>query len=143
MSKKQLYFLLVWALIIATVWLGDRFIRNVFLTVDAPRPVAARGELAPMESQTIEIFEQTSPSVAYIFTETAGPRGADGGARQRGAGSGFIWDQAGHVVRGVGVAERVVGHVAAGGVGEQSAGELSRYQRRSNPRFERAALDAE
>jgi len=98
MSRRQLYFLLVWALIIVTVWLGDRVVRNVFLTVDAPRPVAARGELAPQETQTIEIFEQTAPSVAYIFTESVAAAGAGAGARQQGAGSGFIWDQAGHVV---------------------------------------------
>jgi len=98
MSRRQLYFLLIWGLIIATVWLGDRFVRNVFLTVDAPRPVAARGDLAALESLTIEIFDQTAPSVAYIFTEARGS-GARGSARaRRGAGSGFVWDQAGHVV---------------------------------------------
>ena len=83
---------------IATVWLGDRFIRDTVLTVDTPRPIAARGALSDWEQQNIELFRQTAPSVVYIFTETS--QRAPGGRTQiaAGAGSGFVWDQAGHVV---------------------------------------------
>jgi 2-alkenal reductase len=89
---------LIWGLILATVWLGDRFIRDAFLTADEPRPVAARGALSDWEQQNIALFRQTAPSVVYIFTESA--QRAPGGRTQiaAGAGSGFIWDQAGHIV---------------------------------------------
>jgi len=98
MTKRHLYFVVIWILIVATIWLGDRLVRDLFLTVDAPRPVAARGELSELERQTIEIFEQTAPSVAYIFTESERADPFGNGATRRGTGSGFVWDQAGHVV---------------------------------------------
>ena len=46
----------------------------------------------------VGLFEQSAPSVAYITTETV-QRGTFGGAEvSQGAGSGFVWDAAGHVV---------------------------------------------
>ena len=63
-----------------------------------PRTVAPRGELADFEKATIAIFNRTAPSVAYIFTENA-VRGFFGTSQIRqGAGSGFLWDQYGHIV---------------------------------------------
>ena len=47
-----------------------------------------RGDLAAFEQSTVRLFEEASPSVVYIFTH-------GGGA---GAGSGLVWDRAGHVV---------------------------------------------
>ena len=102
MSGKIPRYLIIWLLIIAGIWIGDRFVRGVLLTADGPRAVTPRGDLADFEAHTIELFENTAPSVAYIFTETAqssrfdrrGAIGGNGGA----TGSGFIWDAAGHVV---------------------------------------------
>lgn len=89
---------LIWSLILATIWIGDRFIRDTFLTADEPRTIAARGALSDFEQQNIDVFQRISPSVVYIFTETA--QRVPGGRTQiaNGAGSGFIWDKAGHVV---------------------------------------------
>lgn len=65
-----------------------------------PRTVTPRGALNAEERATIALFRQASPSVVYITTL----------ARQRdlfslniaeipqGSGSGFIWDQEGHVI---------------------------------------------
>jgi len=90
--------LIIWALVIATVWVGDSFIRGILLTADEPRTVAPRGDLADFERVTTELFDAAAPAVVYIFTET-GPAGTSGPAGQKsGAGSGFIWDGAGHVV---------------------------------------------
>ena len=62
------------------------------------RIVEPRGELADFEKATIEIFNRTSPSVVYIFTENA-VRGFFGTNEIRqGAGSGFVWDRNGHIV---------------------------------------------
>jgi 2-alkenal reductase len=63
-----------------------------------PRAIAPRGDLAEYEKSTIEIFNAAAPSVVYIFTENA-VRGFFGTKELRqGAGSGFLWDQLGHVV---------------------------------------------
>ena len=65
-----------------------------------PRVVTPRGELSSLERANIAIFKATSPSVAYITTlgqqmdlwtlsVTEVPQGA---------GSGIVWDEAGHIV---------------------------------------------
>lgn len=65
-----------------------------------PRAVAARGDLAADEKSTIELFERCRDSVVYISTSE---RVMDFWSRNiftipRGTGSGFIWDDKGHVV---------------------------------------------
>jgi 2-alkenal reductase len=88
----------IWLLLIASIWVGDSFIRGVLLTQGEPRAITPRGSLTDLERQTIELFENSAPSVVYIVTESrrVGPFGFSTG--QRGTGSGFIWDAAGHVV---------------------------------------------
>jgi S1-C subfamily serine protease len=66
----------------------------------APRTVAARGDLAQDEKATIELFEKSKNSVVYITTKALV---RDFWTRNvfsvpRGTGSGFIWDDAGHVI---------------------------------------------
>ena len=62
-----------------------------------PRPITPAGELAADEKATIELFEQTSPSVVHITTlGTSNP--LFGGDVPQGTGTGFLWDDAGHVV---------------------------------------------
>ncbi len=65
-----------------------------------PRPVTARGDLAADEQATIAIFERASPSVVFITTRQ---RVVDLWTRNvfsvpRGTGSGFVWDDLGHIV---------------------------------------------
>jgi S1-C subfamily serine protease len=64
------------------------------------RPVTARGDLAADEQSTIELFQQESPSVVYITTSTVGRDRFSLNAVEipQGAGSGFIWDEQGHIV---------------------------------------------
>ena len=66
----------------------------------APRSVTARGELAADEKATIGLFERSRDSVVYITTRE---QVRDLWTRNvfsvpRGTGSGFVWDEAGHVV---------------------------------------------
>ena len=91
MNSRFSRYALIWILLIVTVYVGDQFIRGTFLTADDPRPVTARGSLADSERSTINLFETVAPSVVYIFTGNSDPQGG-------GAGSGFVWDRAGHVV---------------------------------------------
>jgi S1-C subfamily serine protease len=65
-----------------------------------PRPVAPRGPLAPDEQQTIGIFQRASPTVVYITTVQ---HVRDVFSRNvmrvpQGTGSGFVWDERGHIV---------------------------------------------
>ncbi|MDM7322704.1 MAG: trypsin-like peptidase domain-containing protein [Gammaproteobacteria bacterium] len=65
-----------------------------------PRTVTPRGDLAADETATIELFERTRESVVFITTRE---QVQDFWTRNifsvpRGTGSGFLWDDAGHVV---------------------------------------------
>jgi S1-C subfamily serine protease len=64
------------------------------------RPIEARGDLAADEQATIAIFEKSAPSVVYV-TNLAVRRdllGLNVMEVPQGTGSGFLWDEAGHVV---------------------------------------------
>jgi 2-alkenal reductase len=63
-----------------------------------PRIIAPRGDLAEVERSTIALFEAAAPSVAYIFTENAVQGFFGAGSIRQGTGSGFLWDEQGHVV---------------------------------------------
>jgi len=99
----------IWILIIAAVWLGERTWRGTFFVEPQPRVVAPRADLADSEKTTIALFEQAAPSVVYIFTRVDAPISGFGSSQGRtGAGSGFVWDQAGHMVTNFHVVEGAV-----------------------------------
>ncbi len=65
-----------------------------------PRAVTSRGPLPPGEQATIELFEKTRVSVVFITTQA---QVMDRWTRNifnipRGTGSGFVWDEQGHIV---------------------------------------------
>ena len=96
-----------WLLVIAAIVVGMWYFSPEIATQfgratanAAPRPVAARGELGADEQTTIDIFENSKSSVVFISTSE---RVVDFWSRNvmtvpRGTGSGFIWDEQGHVV---------------------------------------------
>ena len=64
------------------------------------RPIVARGNLAADETATIELFKSVAPSVVHV-DNIAGQfawGSPDGSEVRQGSGSGFVWDQAGHIV---------------------------------------------
>ena len=65
-----------------------------------PRPVTPRGELSSTEKQNIRIFQKASPSVAYITTlvDKEDFFSFDVRRARQGTGSGFVWDDLGHIV---------------------------------------------
>jgi S1-C subfamily serine protease len=98
-SRWRFWFVLT--LIVGLVWLvGNRLRSGQHNTNVIPRTVTPRGDLAADERATIELFRQASPSVVYITSL----------ARRRdifslnlfeipqGTGSGFVWDQNGHII---------------------------------------------
>src|SRR5690606_30699948 len=76
-----------------------------------PRAVAARGSLAEVEQNNIDVFKTVSPSVVHITT-LALQRGffsLDVLQVPRGTGSGFMWDEHGHIVTNYHVIEGASG----------------------------------
>lgn len=64
----------------------------------APRAVTPRGALPAAEQQLVDLFEGAAPSVAYITSEVLQSSGFFRAEVSQAAGSGFVWDAAGHVV---------------------------------------------
>ena len=93
------------ALISALIVLGAMYLfpdtlSRIARVEAAPRPVTARGELTEEERTNIEIFDKWKASVVYISTSE---RIVDFWTRNvmsvpRGTGSGFVWDDKGHIV---------------------------------------------
>jgi S1-C subfamily serine protease len=100
------------ALVIGLIlgWLIYRFVFDRGTPGVDQRPVTPAGDLSAEEKATIDLFKKVSPSVAYITT-----------LAQRvdlfrnvhevpaGTGSGFIWDDAGHVVTNFHVVQKASG----------------------------------
>jgi 2-alkenal reductase len=89
---------IAWALVLVTVWLGDRLYHSYVYVVDEPKLVVPEGKLRDWEKSNIELFQAAGGSVAYMTTEQVRFNPFRGVIVAQGAGSGFIWDKAGHVV---------------------------------------------
>jgi S1-C subfamily serine protease len=74
--------------------------RQLIALTAEPRAITARGDLAGDELATIEIFERASPSVVFISTRqrVVDPWSRNVLSEESGNGSGFFWDDLGHVV---------------------------------------------
>jgi S1-C subfamily serine protease len=66
----------------------------------SPRAVVARGDLAADERNNIDVFKSVSPSVVHITTleRAASLFSTDVSQVPRGTGTGFMWDERGHIV---------------------------------------------
>jgi 2-alkenal reductase len=96
--NKIIYYIILGLMVMAALVYFERIPGRGRYVDSKPRVIEPRGELADFEKATIEIFNLAAPSVVYIFTENA-VRGFFGTRELRqGAGSGFLWDQLGHVV---------------------------------------------
>lgn len=84
-------------------WLTNRWFRPVAVV----RDITPRGDLAGDEQTTIDIFNKAAPSVVNISTIR---RGRDGRMNPidipQGTGSGFVWDDNGHIVTNFHVVEQ-------------------------------------
>ncbi|GGC75206.1 S1C family serine protease [Chelatococcus reniformis] len=88
-------------LLLIAAWQSIPLIQSELLGWRAqPRQVTARGDLAEDEKSTVALFESRSGSVVFITTVQRGVNPWTGNPlRERaGTGSGFIWDDLGHVV---------------------------------------------
>ena len=96
--NKIAFIALLGFIILAMLYFLEKFTPEVRHNESPPRTIEPRGDLADFEKATISIFDQAAPSVVYIFTENA-HIGFFGTRRiSQGAGSGFVWDDKGHIV---------------------------------------------
>ena len=105
----RLFWLTLAVALLVFLWRGMPAIETWLAGQSAttPRAVTARGDLAADEKATIELFEKSRTSVAFITTRA---QVMDVWTRNvfsvpRGTGSGFIWDDAGHVITNLHVIE--------------------------------------
>jgi len=106
---------LVLALVLLAAFVAEPYVARYFYATEAPRTVAARGDLAPAEKATVELFQRVSPTVVHVFAQPGGGRGltdpeGEGGGAQ--TGTGFVWDEAGHVVTNNHVVQGAGGPIA-------------------------------
>jgi 2-alkenal reductase len=92
---------LLLAILLLAAFVAEPYIARLFYAEEAPRTVAPRGDLAPLERANIELFERAAPSVVHVFAQSRASRqslleGEEGGGQQ--TGTGFVWDAAGHIV---------------------------------------------
>lgn len=85
-----LLLVLIGALLYQVVW---GIFRNYAIEA---RTVTPRGELAPAEQTTIEIYRKASQSVVHIATQAAERLTIDRSGAD--VGSGVVWDSQGHIV---------------------------------------------
>ncbi|WP_027133384.1 S1C family serine protease [Geminicoccus roseus] len=89
MPVRLLRFGILWFLFLATLWTAEPYLRAWLFASDSPRPVTARADLAEFERNATEVFALRAGAVPLVAT---------GGSGRVGTGSGFVWDQAGHIV---------------------------------------------
>jgi S1-C subfamily serine protease len=72
-----------------------------------PRPITPAGDLSAAEQATIKLFKQTAPSVVHVTNvqQTRSRFSLNVQEVERGLGSGFVWDDLGHIVTNYHVVE--------------------------------------
>ena len=82
-------------LLLAAV-LAQPYVERMVFATTVPKPVAPRGDLAEWEKSTVDLFAQAAPSVVQVVSLPADA--ARGETTRVSSGTGFVWDEVGHVV---------------------------------------------
>lgn len=99
---KKLLNLTIWTIVaLVILFISRPYIQNWLLEGKSePRVITERGDFNSAEQNTINIFQRVSPSVVFINTldTQLNPWTRTFKETPLGSGSGFIWDNQGHVV---------------------------------------------
>ena len=102
MNRRFVLFAAIIAGILVALTVSNIKIRYGPWTNSTARTIDQRGPLSEAERANIELFERVSPSVVQVAARSAvtNPLAEDEGAEAGGAasGTGFVWDNSGHVV---------------------------------------------
>jgi S1-C subfamily serine protease len=91
-------------LVILGVFIGQFILNRIEMSrmakAQEPRPVTDRAALSEGEQSVINLFDRTAPSVVYVTTirRMRDRFSLDVTEVPAGTGSGFIWDEVGHIV---------------------------------------------
>src|SRR5262245_22344883 len=83
---------------VSAVYLARPYIDYRLFAATDPRPLEARGHLAGLDRSALGLFERVSPAVVQIVGRGAEMPTTRGEEAQVQSGTGFVWDQAGHIV---------------------------------------------
>jgi 2-alkenal reductase len=89
---------LITTLVLLGLLVAQPYVTRLLLTSNAPRAVAARGDLSEAEQSFIDLFERVSPSVVQVVAGRQGSDMFDEDGNGVQSGSGFVWDGAGNIV---------------------------------------------
>ncbi len=105
MSYSSIARKLIWALlgvltVLIVAWTLPAIGQRRPVSDVAPRTLAKRGPLFAEEQATIDLFQKARSSVVYITTQArvVNPWTRNLSNIPRGTGSGFVWDEQGHIV---------------------------------------------
>lgn len=99
-TRNLVWLAAILAVVVLVAWAWPGVWQQRAAAQPQAREVSPRGALLPEERTTIELFEKAKPSVVFITTQA---RVIDFWTRNafnvpRGSGSGFMWDNRGHIV---------------------------------------------
>jgi len=100
MPKRFTRIAVFWLLLLATAYVAEPYLVTWRFSVANPRTISPRASLADAEQTRIKLFQTVSPSVVYVFARTK-PEELFGPGEQASdiqAGTGIVWDAAGHVI---------------------------------------------
>jgi len=98
MNERGTRILLVIVALLLAAYVAQPLVDRFLLAQTTPRPIATRGDLSDFEASSVNVFETISPSVVQVGVVSGD---------QTAGGTGFVWDEAGHIVTN--------NHVVAGG----------------------------
>jgi 2-alkenal reductase len=99
MQDRLTRLVVVGLLVLLAILVVQPYVDRFLFSATEPRPIEPRGKLADVERATIEIFQRVAPSVVHIAgraEENILSSSLDTAQVQ--TGTGFMWDDAGHIV---------------------------------------------
>ncbi|MDB5571897.1 MAG: peptidase and chymotrypsin/Hap [Hyphomicrobiales bacterium] len=89
-------------LLLLTFFVAEPYVARLMYSATTPRAVAPATGVSDSEQRTIDLFRRTAPSVVHVFAEPPrsrlrAPMGGEDGSQGQ-TGTGFVWDEAGHIV---------------------------------------------
>jgi S1-C subfamily serine protease len=98
MGDRVTRIIVIALVVVLGVYIAQPYVDRLLFSASTPRTVQPRGSLSELERSTIELFERVSPSVVQVVARSAEAFQTEGEAGQAQSGSGFLWDEAGHIV---------------------------------------------
>jgi 2-alkenal reductase len=119
MTNRFIGIAVFWLLILASAFVAEPYLVAWWFSATAPRTITPRSDLTEAERTTVKLFQVVSPSVVYVFARTGLQDLFTPGQQESEvqAGTGIIWDAAGHVITNYHVikgADQFAAHLVSG-----------------------------